>query len=154
MDKEDQSSNDITEDDNEQGILDDQKNISESDENSSEINYDQESLREIFFSITEEYIKRIIGLPGDQVRIEDGDVFVNDVLLSEPYVLMEAHYEGEWVVPENALFVLGDNRNNSSDSHNWGMVPMDNVSGEALLVYWPPSAWGLVNGAKPVLASE
>jgi len=105
-------------------------------------------------NITEEYIKRIIGLPGDQINIEDGKVFINGVLLSEPYVMMAAHYEGNWVVPENSLFVLGDNRNNSSDSHNWGMVPMDNLIGEALLVYWPPSAWGLVNGTKPVLASE
>jgi signal peptidase I len=105
-------------------------------------------------NITEEYIKRIIGLPGEQVRVENGMVYVNGSFLSEPYLMVEANYEGEWVVPEDALFVLGDNRNNSSDSHNWGMVPMQNVIGEALLVYWPPSSWGLVNDANPVLASE
>jgi signal peptidase I len=105
-------------------------------------------------NITQEYIKRIIGLPGEQIRIEDGNVYVNEVLLNEPYLMKDPQYEGEWSVPEDALFVLGDNRNNSSDSHNWGMVPMENIIGEALLVYWPPSEWGLINGANPVLASE
>jgi signal peptidase I len=105
-------------------------------------------------NITQEYIKRIVGLPGEQIRIEDGNVYVNGLLLTEPYLMKDPHYEGDWVVPENALFVLGDNRNNSSDSHNWGMVPMENVIGEALLVYWPPSEWGLINGTNPVLASE
>ncbi|MFV1948389.1 MAG: signal peptidase I [Anaerolineales bacterium] len=105
-------------------------------------------------NITQEYIKRIVGLPGEQIRIEDGNVYVNGLLLTEPYLMKDPHYEGEWVVPENALFVLGDNRNNSSDSHNWGMVPMENVIGEALLVYWPPSEWRLINGTNPVLASE
>jgi signal peptidase I len=105
-------------------------------------------------NITQEYIKRVIGLPGEEIKIEDGQVFVNGVALTEPYLKMEPRYEGEWIVQENELFVLGDNRNNSSDSHNWGMVPMENVVGEALLVYWPPNSWGLVNGAQPVLASD
>lgn len=105
-------------------------------------------------NITQEYIKRIIGLPGDQIIIKDGQVYVNGEALVEPYLKMEPQYEGEWVVEENELFVLGDNRNNSSDSHNWGMVPMENVVGEALLVYWPPGSWGLINGANPVLASD
>jgi signal peptidase I len=105
-------------------------------------------------NITQEYIKRIIGLPGEQVRIEDGNLYVNSVLLTEPYIKMKPKYDGEWSVSENTLFVLGDNRNNSSDSHTWGMVPMENVIGEALLVYWPPSSWGLINGTQPVLASE
>ncbi len=105
-------------------------------------------------NITQEYIKRIIGLPGEQIRVEGGKVFINGVLLTEPYLKMEPRYEGEWVVPESTLFVLGDNRNNSSDSHTWGIVPMENVIGEALLIYWPPSSWGLINGTQPVLASE
>jgi len=105
-------------------------------------------------NITQEYIKRIIGLPGEQIRIEAGKVYVNGILLSEPYLNGEVQYEGEWEVPENALFVLGDNRNNSSDSHTWGVVPMNNLIGEALLVYWPPSSWGLINGTNPALASE
>jgi signal peptidase I len=105
-------------------------------------------------NITQEYIKRVIGLPGDHILVEDGIVYVNDIMLSEPYLTREPQYEGEWDVPENTLFVLGDNRNNSSDSHTWGMVPLSNVIGEALLVYWPPSSWGLINGTNPVLASD
>ena len=105
-------------------------------------------------NITQEYIKRVIGLPGEHILVEDGNVYVNEIILSEPYLIMEPQYEGEWVVPEDTLFVLGDNRNNSSDSHTWGMVPMNNVIGEALVVYWPPSSWGLINGTNPVLASD
>jgi signal peptidase I len=105
-------------------------------------------------NITQEYIKRIIGLPGEHILVEDGKVYVNEIMLSEPYLIMEPQYEGEWVVPEDTLFVLGDNRNNSSDSHTWGMVPMNNVIGEALVVYWPPSSWGLINGTNPALASD
>ena len=105
-------------------------------------------------NITQEYIKRVIGLPGEEIKIKNGQVFVNGVALTEPYLMMEPRYEGEWLVQEDELFVLGDNRNNSSDSHNWGMVPMENVVGEALLVYWPPSSWGVINGANPVLASD
>lgn len=105
-------------------------------------------------NITQEYIKRVIGLPGEHIVVEDGNVYVNEIILSEPYLIMEPQYEGEWVVPEDTLFVLGDNRNNSSDSHTWGMVPMNNVIGEALVVYWPPSSWGLINGTNPVLASD
>lgn len=105
-------------------------------------------------NITEEYIKRVIGLPGEVIKVEGGQVYVDGQALAEPYLKMEPRYEGEWLVQEDELFVLGDNRNNSSDSHNWGMVPMENVVGEAFFVYWPPSSWGLVNGAKPVLASD
>jgi signal peptidase I len=105
-------------------------------------------------NITQEYIKRVIGLPGEHIRVDDGKLYVNDIMLSEPYINIEPKYEGDWDVPENTLFVLGDNRNNSSDSHTWGMVPMNNLIGEALVVYWPPASWGLINGANPVLASD
>jgi signal peptidase I len=105
-------------------------------------------------NITQEYIKRVIGLPGEEIHIADGKVYVNGLVLEEPYIMVEPNYEGDWIVADNTLFVLGDNRNNSSDSHNWGTVPLENVVGEALLVYWPPNSWGLVNGAQPVLASQ
>ena len=93
----------------------------------------------------EPYIKRVIGLPGDEVNVSNGQVLVNDMPLNEPYINASPSYEGSWVVPENSLFVLGDNRNSSSDSHSWGMVPVDNVIGKAELVYWPPEEWKLLN---------
>jgi signal peptidase I len=71
-------------------------------------------------------------------------VLVNDLPLDEPYIAAAPVYSGNWVVPEGQYFVLGDNRNNSSDSHQWGMVPVDYVVGKALAVYWPPADWGFV----------
>lgn len=85
----------------------------------------------------EDFIKRVIGAPGDQVLIEDGQVYVNHVLLQEGYIASSPDYNGVWEVPEDAVFVLGDNRNASSDSHTWGYVPLENIVGKALLVYWP-----------------
>ena len=92
----------------------------------------------------QEYIKRVIGLPGDLVEIKAGQVFVNDQLIDEPYILNEPTYQDRVRVPVNALFVLGDNRNNSSDSHTWGAVPLDSVVGKANLIYWPPRDWGFL----------
>ena len=92
----------------------------------------------------QEYIKRVIGLPGDRVQITNGEVMVNERLIDEPYIAAAPIYQTEWTVPEASLFVLGDNRNNSSDSHNWGPVPIDYVVGKAFLVYWPPEDWGLI----------
>ena len=86
---------------------------------------------------TEDYIKRVIGLPGDTVNIQNGKVVVNGVTLDEPYIAAPPAYPGTWTVPEGQLFVLGDNRNQSSDSHSWGFVPMNLVVGKALFVYWP-----------------
>ena len=93
----------------------------------------------------EPYIKRIIGLPGDTVQVIDGNVLVNGDSLTESYISAPPQYQGEWVVPQDSLFVLGDNRNSSSDSHQWGMVPLANVIGKAELVYWPPTEWKLLN---------
>ena len=93
----------------------------------------------------QEYIKRIIGLPGDRVEIEDGQVYVNGQVLNEDYVAASPVYENAWDVPSDSLFVLGDNRNNSSDSHNWGSVPLDYVIGKATFIYWPPTEWGTVS---------
>jgi signal peptidase I len=84
-----------------------------------------------------DYIKRVVGLPGDTVRISEGVVYVNDQPLYEPYIADPPRYTGEWVVPAEELFVLGDNRNNSSDSHMWGFVPYEDIVGRALLIYWP-----------------
>jgi signal peptidase I len=93
---------------------------------------------------SEEYIKRVIGLPGDTIQVKNGSVYVNGQLLQEDYIDVKTNYTGTWQVPEGQLFVLGDNRNNSSDSHDWGAVPMDYIVGKAILVYWPPTDWGLL----------
>lgn len=85
----------------------------------------------------EDYIKRIIGLPGDHVEITGGRVLVNGSVLNEPYIAAPPAYDDAWDVPGDSLFVLGDNRNRSSDSHAWGFVPMDSVVGRAVLKYWP-----------------
>jgi len=94
----------------------------------------------VFRSITEpgkELVKRIIGLPGDRVEVRDGEVWVNGQALDEPYIAAAPRYTGMWEVPEGSLFVLGDNRNDSSDSHQWGMLPVKNIIGKAILIYWP-----------------
>lgn len=91
---------------------------------------------------TQDYIKRIVGLPGDVVTIQDTRVSVNNRQLKESYV--DPQRQGNpyapinnMVIPQGAYFVLGDNRNGSSDSRDWGCVPQQNIIGRAALVYWP-----------------
>jgi len=86
---------------------------------------------------TEDYIKRVIGLPGDTITIGSGVVKVNGQALTEPYIAELPGYTGSWTVPEGELFVLGDNRNHSSDSHDWGFAKQEWVVGKAIVVYWP-----------------
>jgi signal peptidase I len=87
-------------------------------------------------------IKRIIGLPGETVEIRHGEVYVNGTLLEEPYVLQQGGYSGRYELGPDEFFVLGDNRPNSDDSHNWGVLPRDRIVGKAAISYWPPAAWG------------
>lgn len=93
---------------------------------------------------SEDYIKRIVGVPGEQIQIQDGHVWVDGVLLEEPYIDRPASYSGSWTLAEGEYFVLGDNRMNSSDSHSWGVLPEENIIGKAWLSYWPPEEWRLV----------
>ena len=88
------------------------------------------------------YIKRLIGLPGDVVEVREQRVWVNGIALNEPYISAPPAYEGNWVVGEDQYLVLGDNRNNSSDSHAWGLLARDRILGKAIFSYWPPESWG------------
>lgn len=89
------------------------------------------------------YIKRVIGVPGDRIRVEGGDVYVNGQLLQEAYVTPLNRDSVSWkdgeeqIVPRDRYFVLGDHRNSSSDSRSWGYVPRDNIYGRAVFAYWP-----------------
>ena len=92
-----------------------------------------------------DYIKRVIGIPGDTVKIEGGTVYVNGTELDEPYIKDPPKYTlDEQKIPEGQYFVLGDNRNNSNDSHRGWLVPRENIIGKAWLSTWPPETWGVV----------
>lgn len=91
------------------------------------------------------FIKRVIGLPGDIVEIKDGKVSINGTSLVEEYIMAPPNYTMPATeVPENEYFALGDNRNNSNDSHTGWTVPRDNIIGKAWFIYWPPSKWRVV----------
>ncbi|MBN1249094.1 MAG: signal peptidase I [Anaerolineae bacterium] len=90
------------------------------------------------------YIKRVIGLPGDLVEVREQRVWVNGIALNEPYISAPPNYTGNWVVGEGEYLVFGDNRNNSSDSHSWGVLPEEHVLGKAFFSYWPPEYWGRI----------
>jgi signal peptidase I len=84
------------------------------------------------------FIKRVIGLPGEKIEVKGGRVYVNDQPLSEKYIEDKPQYNyGPIVVPKDQYLVLGDNRNNSYDSHYWGFVPRENIIGRAFVRFWP-----------------
>jgi signal peptidase I len=94
-----------------------------------------------------QWVKRVIGLPGDTVEIKDHTVFVNNIALIEPYIKDKPNYIMKpYTVEEGHFFVLGDNRNNSTDSHYRWTVPEENIVGEVWLRLWPLSDWGLIHG--------
>ena len=85
-----------------------------------------------------DFVKRVVGVPGDTVEIRNGEVFVNGESLHEPYVINgDSSTERPVVVPEESYYVLGDNRRASQDSRDWGTVPAENIIGRGWLRYWP-----------------
>jgi signal peptidase I len=94
----------------------------------------------------QDFIKRVIGLPGDTITTDATNVWVNGVQLKESYISIKANPSGSsWKVPPNQYFVLGDNRGVSDDSRIWGFVPRDYIVGKAVLVYWPIKNWQFIN---------
>ncbi|MGK7889010.1 MAG: signal peptidase I, partial [Leptolyngbyaceae cyanobacterium] len=85
------------------------------------------------------FVKRVVGLPNQTVEIRNGQVFIDDVLLAESYEASAPVYTLPPIkIPATTYFVLGDNRNESADSHVWGFLPLDDIVGKAYKVYWPP----------------
>ena len=95
------------------------------------------------------YIKRVIGLPGEHIKIEDGKVYINGEELDEPYLKdsVETNRTGTFydlVVPEDTLFVMGDNRDSSKDSRSFGCIPMDKIESKVWIRFWPFNLFGEV----------
>jgi len=106
-----------------------------------------------------DFIKRIIGVPGDTVKVSRGYVYLNDVKLKETYIndpgeVTSGKFGTESLtieVPPGQYYVMGDNRLHSSDSREWGLVTINEIVGRAFFRYWPPTAFGLVPTAEPEL---
>lgn len=99
------------------------------------------------------FIKRVIGIPGDKVAVRGGRVYVNGEPLREKYLEAKPDYRfGPVTVPEDRYLVLGDNRNNSYDSHYWGFVPRDKIIGQAVVRFWPLDQAGLLE--EPIYPSK
>ncbi len=88
-------------------------------------------------------IKRVIGVPGDKIEVKEGNLYLNDIAQNNYISDRNINYSvGPYIVPERSLWVMGDNRNNSMDSHIWGFLPYEKVIGKAIFRYWPLNNFG------------
>ena len=92
------------------------------------------------------FVKRVIGLPGETIECKSGVVYIDGKPIAEPYVNGATDDFAANEVPEGVYFVMGDNRQNSADSRIWGFLPRENIVGRAYLVYWPLHNWHLLHG--------
>ena len=93
-----------------------------------------------------DFVKRVVGLPGETMRMFDGKVFVNEEVLDEPYLSQKDHSNAsEVTLGEGEYYALGDNRTHSNDSRSWGAVPEANIRGKVWMVYWPAPGIQIIN---------
>ncbi|MCF3572618.1 signal peptidase I [Planktothrix agardhii 1806] len=100
-------------------------------------------LQEIGYGADQAFIKRIIGKPGQIIEVKNGRVYIDNEPQFERYIAEEPHYQLSPVkVPDNSYFMMGDNRNDSNDSHVWGFLPKENIIGRAVFRFWPIERFG------------
>lgn len=94
-----------------------------------------------------DFVKRLIGLPGEKLLIKDSTLYINDKVIAEPYLPKGLSYQdyGPVTVPKDKYFMMGDNRNNSLDSRSWREMPKENIVGKAALIYWPIKRIGILH---------
>lgn len=104
---------------------------------------------------SKDFIKRVVGLPGDTVSTTATQVIVDGQVLREPYISSPFNFNGNqtWKLGADQFFVMGDNRDNSLDSRTWGPLNKSYIIGKAIIVYWPFSSWELINTFPSVFAA-